>query len=144
MYDQTEAAERHTWLGVTYRTIVGGPGAPVSVTECEMPPLSGPPRHVHHAEDETFVVLSGAVEIWDEGVTRLLKAGEAATVMRGREHTYRVPADGPARTLVILTPGGFEGFFSDMARGQFRIPEDVAAIEESAARHNLSFTGPPL
>jgi hypothetical protein len=45
---------------------------------------------------------------------------------------------------VILTPGGFEGFFAEMAAGQFRMPEDMAAIEESARRHHLRFTGPPL
>ena len=43
-----------------------------------------------------------------------------------------------------MTPGGFEQFFVDMADGQFRIPEDMKAINEIAARHHLSFTGPPL
>jgi hypothetical protein len=31
-----------------------------------------------------------------------------------------------------------------MAKGQFRIPQDMDNINESAARHNLEFTGPPL
>jgi hypothetical protein len=65
-------------------------------------------------------------------------------VPRGREHTFRVAGVSPARHLIILTPGGFEGFFADMAAGQFRIPEDMDAILESAARHDLRFTGPPL
>ena len=43
-----------------------------------------------------------------------------------------------------MTPGGFEGFFAEMAAGQFAIPDDMAQIEESAARFNLSFVGPPL
>ena len=71
-------------------------------------------------------------------------AGETVFVPRGVEHTYRVIGDKPCRHLVILTPGGFEGFFYDMARQQCRIPEDMAAIEQSAARFNLRFTGPPL
>jgi hypothetical protein len=50
----------------------------------------------------------------------------------------------PCRHLVILTPGGFEGFFADMAQGRFRIPEDMEQIGASAARHSLRFTGPPL
>jgi hypothetical protein len=31
-----------------------------------------------------------------------------------------------------------------MARGQYRIPEDMEKVNECAARHNLSLTGPPL
>jgi hypothetical protein len=70
--------------------------------------------------------------------------GQAVFVPRGREHTFRVAGDTPCGHLVILTPGGFEGFFADMARGGFRIPEDMEQIGASAARHNLRFTGPPL
>ena len=46
--------------------------------------------------------------------------------------------------LIQFTPGGFEGFFADMVAGQYRIPEDMDAVNESAERHNLRFTGPPL
>jgi len=38
----------------------------------------------------------------------------------------------------------FEGFFVDMTASQFRIPEDMPAVEQSASRHNLRFAGPPL
>jgi hypothetical protein len=31
-----------------------------------------------------------------------------------------------------------------MARGGFRIPNDMEQVGASAARHNLRFTGPPL
>jgi len=65
-------------------------------------------------------------------------------VPRGKEHTFRVVSDTPCRHLVILTPGGFEGFFSEMAANAYRIPEDMPAIAECAARYRLSFTGPPL
>ena len=45
---------------------------------------------------------------------------------------------------MILTPGGFEGFFTDMAAGKFAIPDDMPSIVESGERHNMKFTGPPL
>ncbi|MFH1518842.1 MAG: hypothetical protein ABIH17_13310 [Pseudomonadota bacterium] len=41
-------------------------------------------------------------------------------------------------------PGGFEGFFVEMAEAGYSIPEDMEAVSESASRHNLIFTGPPL
>lgn len=45
---------------------------------------------------------------------------------------------------MILTPGGFEDFFAEMAAGEFSIPDDMPAILAAAGRHNLRFTGPPL
>ena len=50
----------------------------------------------------------------------------------------------PVLMLGVMTPGGFEGFFAEMAAGQFRIPEDMDKIAESATRHRMTFTGPPL
>lgn len=134
------------WLGITYRTILSPAetGGAMSIVDSVSPPGSGPPRHVHEREDEIFVVLSGRILFWLPGETCERGTGEAAFIPRGREHTFKVVSAEPSRHLVILTPGGFEGFFADMAAGQFRIPQDMAAIGESAARHNLRFTGPPL
>jgi hypothetical protein len=50
----------------------------------------------------------------------------------------------PSRHLTILTPGGFESFFAEMAQGGFHIPDDMEQINASAARNGLRFTGPPL
>jgi quercetin dioxygenase-like cupin family protein len=140
----TSSAPAVEWLGVTYRTILStaASGGAMSIVDTFSPEGSGPPRHVHHAEDEAFVVLSGEIELWVAGQTSRLGPGEATLVPRGTEHTFRALAD--TRKLVILTPGGFEAFFAEMAQGAFRIPEDMGPISESAARHNLSFTGPPL
>ena len=134
------------WLGVSYKTILppeASNGA-MSIVDSVSPAGSGPPRHIHHREDEAFVLLTGECEFWMAGQSFVRGPGETTFVPRGTEHTFKVLGDRPCRHLVILTPGGFEGFFGDMARGQFRIPEDMGAIAESAARHHLSFTGPPL
>jgi quercetin dioxygenase-like cupin family protein len=140
----TATAPSLEWLGVTYRTILStaASGGAMSIVDTFSPAGSGPPRHVHHAEEEAFVVLSGEIELWVAGQTSRLGPGEAALVPRGTEHTFKAIMD--TRKLVILTPGGFEGFFVEMAQGAFRIPEDMGPISESAARHHLAFTGPPL
>jgi len=134
------------WLGVHYRTILAtaDTGGAMSITDSVSPPGSGPPRHIHHDADETFVMLTGDTEFWRDGERFIRGPGETVFVPRGTEHTFRVVSDTPSRHLVILTPGGFEGFFAEMAAGNFRIPQDMPAIEESAARHHLTFTGPPL
>lgn len=134
------------WLGTRYRTLLTtqATGGNVSVVDSLSPAGSGPPRHIHHDADETFVQLSGTIELWLEGETRICRAGEAAFIPRGKEHTFRVTDDGPARHLIILSPGGFENFFAEMAAGQFAIPDDMAQIETIAKANHLSFTGPPL
>ena len=134
------------WLGVRYKTILSPEqsGGVMSIVDSWSPVGSGPPRHVHEAEDETFVMLSGTCKVWIEGEETLAGPGESVFVPRGTNHTFKVIGDKPSRHLVILTPGGFEGFFAEMAAGGFRIPEDMPAIEESAQRHHLRFTGPPI
>ena len=134
------------WNGTGYRTILPSErtGGALSITDGFSPAGSGPPRHVHAAEDETFVVLSGQHRVWVEGETFEVGPGEAVFVPRGANHTFQILGGEPGRHLVILTPGGFEGFFVEMARGGYRIPEDMRSIGEVAARYALTFTGPPL
>lgn len=133
-----------TWLGNTFRTVLpaSATGGAMTVIDNAVPAGFGPPRHVHAREDEAFVVLEGEIELWVAGASRVVRAGQAGFAPRGTEHAFRALTE--TRMLVILTPSGFEGFFADMAAGAFRIPEDMGPIEESAARHGLAFTGPPL
>ena len=146
MKDTNPGAGAMEWLGTQYRTMLSTAetGGAMSITESVSPPGSGPARHIHHDADETFVILSGDVEFWQAGERFMRGPGETVFIPRGAEHTYRVTDDAPSRYLVILTPGGFEGFFAEMAAGQYRIPQDMPAVEDSAARHHLTFTGPPL
>jgi quercetin dioxygenase-like cupin family protein len=134
------------WLGVVYKTILrpGESEGRMSIVDVHSLVGSGPPRHIHHNEDEVLILLSGEYEFWLEGETFPKGSGETVFVPRGKEHTYRVTGNIPSRHLTIFMPGGFEAFFADMARGQYRIPQNMPAIEEFAKRYNLTFTGPPL
>ncbi|WP_295315938.1 cupin domain-containing protein [Roseobacter sp.] len=134
------------WLGTQYRTLIdqGTSGGAISVTDSISPPNSGPPRHIHHDADETFVVLTGEIGFWLDGETEVCGPGGSVFIPRGTPHTFTVLSDVPSRHLVILTPGGFEGFFAEMAEGQFKIPDDMARIGESAERFKMNFCGPPL
>ncbi|MBB5577690.1 cupin domain-containing protein [Rhizobium paranaense] len=146
MIDLLEYPDTIEWLGVHYRTILAtaATGGAMSIVDSFSPVGSGPPRHIHEREEETFILLSGSCEFWIEGETFTKKPGETVFVPRGTEHTFRVVGNRSSRHLVILTPGGFEGFFADMAAGQFQIPQDMDQIAKSAGRYSLRFTGPPL
>ena len=144
MFDQVDSEVE--WAGSTYQTILRkeNSGGAMSIVDSTSQPNVGPPRHVHEAEDEAFVVLSGEVEFWLDGETFRRGPGETAFIPRGVEHTFRVVSDTPSRHLVILTPGGFEGFFYAMAAGNFQVPADMPQIDQEASRFNLRFTCPPL
>lgn len=146
MKDIEEVEPTLEWLGVTYRIILGPDqtGGAMSIVESVSPPDSGPPMHIHHDADETFVMLSGECVFSRAGQTLRASAGETVFVPRGAEHTFRVIGPEPSRHLVILTPGGFEGFFREMASGKYRIPEDMETVVRLGAAFNLEFTGPPL
>jgi quercetin dioxygenase-like cupin family protein len=117
----------------------------MSVVDSVSPPNSGPPRHIHHDAEETFVILSGDVLFWLEGKEFTRGPGQTMFVPRGKQHTFRVVSDAPARHLIILKPGGFEGFFSEMAAQQLPYSRRLAGNSRlRSAHYQLSFTGPPL
>lgn len=89
-------------------------GGALGVME-EVPPLADTPLHVHTGEDELFYALEGehVIQVGDE--EHRIGPGETAFGPRGVPHAQRrvVPAAG--RILIAVTPGGFEGFFRELA-----------------------------
>ncbi|MFD2857401.1 hypothetical protein ACFSZS_25460 [Seohaeicola zhoushanensis] len=76
------------WLGTWYKVLLSSKdsGGGLSVTDSVGPAESGPPRHIHHDADETFVMLSGECEFWLEG--RAFTAGpERASSFRAARST---------------------------------------------------------
>jgi mannose-6-phosphate isomerase-like protein (cupin superfamily) len=135
----------HYWHGTRYRTILGTAqtGGTMSIIYGEADPFNGPPAHVHDREDEIFVVLEG--EITFEVAGERFSRGPMGTafVPRGTPHSFMTGAQG-ALCLTVLTPGGFEGFFAEMAKGQFQMPQDMAAVAAIAARYGSHLEGPGL
>lgn len=76
----------------------------ITGTRGEMPPL-----HVHHREDETFVVLEGELSLLLPGSSATLRAGQALLAPKGVPHAYRVESD-TCRWLCLSTPAGFASF----------------------------------
>ncbi len=134
------------WMGTTYRFSLTGEDAQraLGAWESVVPASAGPPRHVHEREDETFFIQSGEVQFWMQARSVELGPGESLFIRRGAEHTFRVLGERPARMLTVVTPGGLESFFVDMAEKNLRIPDDMAEVVAIAARYGVTFTGPPL
>jgi quercetin dioxygenase-like cupin family protein len=122
-----------------------------TVLELRLPKGFASPIHVHHNEDEFFVVVSGEIRVKHaddivEGV-----GGSLVYSPRGIAHGFHVDSD-EARLLLFFGPAGVEGFFREAAtpaRWLGLPPDDEpvpdrATLIEMMMRHSQSVVGPPL
>jgi mannose-6-phosphate isomerase-like protein (cupin superfamily) len=72
---------------------------------------AGPPLHIHHNEDEHFIILEGSVHFQRGDETFDANAGETVTIPRGVVHTWTIRSEHPARMLITFAPAGFEEAF---------------------------------
>jgi quercetin dioxygenase-like cupin family protein len=107
-----------------------------------------PPLHVHHADDEVFMIDEGEVTLYVGD--RVVRGGPGSVVFapRGVAHTYRIESE-TARFRVIASPAGFEQFamaVSVPAEAPTLPPApavDPQRLAEVAARHAIEILGPP-
>jgi quercetin dioxygenase-like cupin family protein len=74
----------------------------------------GPAMHVHPDFDETFYVIEGALAFRVGDHAYEATAGTVAFVPRGTPHTFANASEEPSRSLVLVTPGGFERYFEEL------------------------------
>jgi quercetin dioxygenase-like cupin family protein len=110
----------------------------------ETPPGAGPPLHVHRNEDETFYVLEGELEIQVNEERFTAPAGSTAFLPRGIPHSFANLGTQTARSLVVLTPAGLEGFFAEVEPLVTQAEPDMAAVFPIAAKYGIEVAGPPL
>lgn len=117
-------------------------GGNMGMFTVKTPGPGGPARHVHDKAGEGFYMLKGDAEFLSDGKLVVVKEGEAAFVPRGIEHTFRVINEEGGKILVVVSPGGFEGFFE--ATKHLTIPKDLPEIGKISETFGQTFTGPPL
>ncbi|HLU83806.1 MAG TPA: cupin domain-containing protein [Trueperaceae bacterium] len=103
----------------------------------------GPPRHVHHEQEEWFCAVQGTYVVEIGGEAHRLTAGASVLAPRGVPHSWALEGSEPGRLLIAFTPAGtMEAFFAataDMA-GMLG-PAELAPL---FAAHGMAVTGPPL
>jgi mannose-6-phosphate isomerase-like protein (cupin superfamily) len=111
--------ERLTFGGITIvvRVSAEDSGGAMSVME-EVEPMSDTPLHVHSREDELFYIVEGEHIITLGKREHRLGPGQAIFAPRGIPHSQRRVEPGVGRELVVVTPGGFEQFFRDLAEAE--------------------------
>lgn len=107
------------------------------------PHRGGPPRHLHHEQEEFFYILSGEylMEVGDEKYR--LGHGDSVLAPRGVPHVWASVGEGTGRLLIAFHPAGkMEAFFSEVTK-----LKEVPPREELARlfrEHGMELTGPPL
>ncbi len=106
------------------------------------------PYHVHHAEDEAFQVTEGELEFHSEGKRFVRGAGAFVFLPRDIPHGFRVVGTKTARFLILLTPGGFDGFVREAGEPapSLTLPTpsapDMDKLMPLVAKYRLELFGP--
>lgn len=90
-------------------------GGSIAVLEGEFRPRSGAPAHVHRQHEETFYVLSGEFLFQLGTQTVKATAGTFVFVPRDVSHAFENIGTQSGRILGMMTPGGYEQFFEELA-----------------------------
>ena len=83
-------------------------GGSIGVLEDTSSPGDGPPRHVHHSNDELFYVLEGEFLFLVGERQESVSAETCVFVPRGTVHAYKVIGSKRGRLLSAVIPGGPE------------------------------------
>ena len=108
-------------------------GGTYGLLEADIPAGEGPPLHVHEREEEFFRVLSGRFLFVCGDTSTELTEGGCILLPRGVPHRFQNVGDATGRLMVIVTPGGFEGFFAAVQEAP------MSEVDGIAARFGLRF-----
>jgi len=115
-----------------YKVTSADSGGALSALEVTIPPKTLVKPHNHSREDEFTVVLAGTVgaRVGD----RVVDAGPGASMVkpRGIPHAMWNPGPEPATVLEVLSPGGLERYFEELAPvlGDKAPPSEYDALAE--------------
>ena len=98
-----------------YKVTSADSGGALAALEVTIPPRTLVKPHNHTREDEYTVVLDGTVgaRVGD----RVVEAAAGASMVKPRRtpHAMWNVGPGPARVLEVLSPGGLEDYFEELA-----------------------------
>jgi mannose-6-phosphate isomerase-like protein (cupin superfamily) len=140
--------------GCGARFVISGEesGGGFALVEHPIPPRHlAAPVHRHHDEDEYSFVLEGTLGALLGDQVVFAEVGDLAFKPRGQWHTFWNAGDTPCRILEIISPGGFEHYFAEVAAGaespaalSARYRNDVDGERTRRLCDELGLSFPPL
>ena len=91
-------------------------GGAYALIETMNDPSTGVLLHIHEREDETWFILEGEYTFQVGDQTFLARPGDYVFGARNVSHSYANRTSAVARSLIMVSPAGFEGFWSESAR----------------------------
>jgi quercetin dioxygenase-like cupin family protein len=126
-------------FGTIYKVPSEATGGAVAVVEHVLGPGQlGSPLHRHTREDEISYVLEGELTVQQGDQRDTAGLGGTIVKPRGIFHAFWNGGAVPVRFLEIIAPGGFAGYFRELAPLlQRKGPPDFAAIGALAAGYGM-------
>ncbi|WP_329792370.1 cupin domain-containing protein [Lentzea sp. DG1S-22] len=147
---QREDQQRLEWIGGSVVSVLldaEATGGQLTVGRFDAGFGEAPPWHLHHNEDEVFLLLSGSALVWAGDEEHELREGGIVFLPRRVPHSYRITSE-RADLLLISTPGGLEKMFRHAGRDLrtprpdgFEIP--LSLLAEAAEISGNVVLGPP-
>jgi quercetin 2,3-dioxygenase len=122
-------------------------GGACSIFELGAPPKFGPPRHVHHREDEWYYILAGDFLFEVGGKQYSLTTGASIWLPRDIPHCWGNSGTSNGKLILLCEPGGFEKFFEEAAQVPplaSQDPADLQKLHALHAKYGMELLGPPL
>jgi mannose-6-phosphate isomerase-like protein (cupin superfamily) len=110
-----------------------------SVTEVISLPGDSTSIHIHHNEEEHFLMLEGKMKILCGEETFEALPGMLITIHRGVAHAWGNASNEPVRMLIVFTPAGFEEVLRQIA-----IAGPAVDLRAMAVRFGFTIIGPRL
>jgi quercetin dioxygenase-like cupin family protein len=134
--ERAEQANTHHVLGgsIAVRLDQAQTAGSLGLVEFTIPAgYPGPPMHVHPDFDETFFLVDGEIALRIGEDATVATGGSVVFIPRGTPHAFANPGSAPARFLAIVTPGGFERYFDELAEvlrsaGGLPEPNELVAL----------------
>jgi len=126
-------------------------GGQFSMIEGVVPPGGDGGLHLHLREDESMHLLEGELEVTIGEERLMLKAGSSYFAPRAVPHRLRNRSAAPARTIAVMTPGGFDELIAQAgtplsdqppAAGP-PSPEQIAQLLQLAEAFGIRVIEPP-
>ena len=152
---QLSAGEGPTFsaVGDVYRILATGEqtGGVYVLSEARVLPGGGPPPHIHHREDESFVVLEGEITFMLGDKKVVARPGSFIQGPRGIPHAFKNESNAPARMLIQVTPPGFEKFIGEIGQSVTSFdspptpvtPADIQKLLAVAPKYGIEILPPP-
>ena len=122
-----------------------------SMTDLLSKPGNEPPAHIHDREDELFYVLEGRIDAYIGKEVFPAGPNEGVYLPKLVPHTFSILTP-HLRMLILMSPGGLEGYFRDMSEParSLKLPEhavtyavvDMDHATRAGREHGVSFLTP--